>query len=84
MKVKLLGKRTVSFPDSKSGEMISGISLYCSFPHPVVVGYMTDKFFVNDSLGFHTLIDTFTPGIDVDLEMYRNSVIGLTALDSKK
>lgn len=84
MKVKLLGKRTVSFPDSKTGEVISGISLYCAFSHPQVVGQMSDKFFINDNMGFHTLIDTFSPGIDIDLEMYRNSVIGISAVEPKK
>lgn len=84
MKVKLLGKRTVSFPDSKTGDIVSGISLYCSFPHPQVVGCMTDKFFINDNMGFHTLIDTFSPGVEISLEMYRNSVIGISLVEPKK
>lgn len=76
MTVKLVGKRPVSFKNDK-GESISGISLFCVFKHPAVVGEMTDKFFINDNLGYHTLIDTFSPGITIDIEMYKNSVIGI-------
>lgn len=88
MKAVVLGRRPVKLTNKDTGETISGVSLYCSFRDPNVVGQMVDKFFINDNLGYRTLIDGIAPGTKVNLDMYKSKVMEITILpdpaDGKK
>ena len=80
MRVVVLGKRPVKLANKDTGETISGVSLYCSFRDPNVVGQMVDKFFINDNLGYRTLIDSIAPGTKVNLDMYKSKVMEIIVL----
>ena len=80
MRVVVLGKRPVKLTNKDTGETISGVSLYCSFRDPNVVGQMVDKFFINDNLGYRTLIDSIAPGTKVNLDMYKSKVMEIIVL----
>lgn len=88
MQAVVLGRRPVKLTNKDTGENISGVSLYCSFRDPNVVGHMVDKFFINDNLGYRTLIDGIAPGTKVILDMYKSKVMDMAILsepaDGKK
>ncbi len=72
MLVKLLGIESISYNKKSTGELVSAVNLHCSYPDVHVNGDKCQSVFVSDSLGFRTLINTFSPGMDIILDFAPN------------
>ena len=72
MLVKLLGIESISYNKKSTGAPVSAANLHCSYPDARVNGHKCQSVFISDSLGFRTLIDTFRPGMDINLDFAPN------------
>lgn len=69
MKAKLVGIRNnVSFVDQRTGEAIEGTSLYVTYKDQNVIGSMTDKFFIKNTMQI-ACMGELQPGMTLELDL---------------
>lgn len=76
MIINILGKREVNFTDDKSGNKISGKSVYYAYSDPRVEGYATDKLFIGSQ---HT--DPFICGHKYRVQYNRYGKVDLYSVE---
>ena len=72
MRATLLGIENISYNKKTTGELVSAVNLHCAYVDNRVNGQKCQAVFVSDNLGFRSLINTFRPGIEVDLDYAPN------------